>query len=155
MKNEKTRATPETDAMASTMFPDGSRWVQIEDCKKLERERDEARLILAAALKALPVGYIPSHTPDSIPERIVDLCKTMVDAEHWCDQWKAKAVELERELQEANEYADRLVEHKDMVCLPADLSNLRKANEHFAIENEALKGQQDLLIEVLKCWRKR
>jgi hypothetical protein len=51
--------------------------------------------------------------------------------------------ELERELQEANDYADRLVEHKDMVCLPADLKNLREANAHFAAENEALKKQRD------------
>ena len=35
--------TPETDAMATTMFPDGSRWVQIEDCRKLERERDDLK----------------------------------------------------------------------------------------------------------------
>ena len=27
--------------MATTMFPDGSRWVQIEDCRKLERERND------------------------------------------------------------------------------------------------------------------
>lgn len=58
--------------------------------------------------------------------------------------------ELELELQEAHDYADRLVEHKDMVCLPADLANLRKANTHFAIENEALKAQRDLLIEALE-----
>ncbi len=37
--------TPETDAMASTMFPDGSRWVQVEDCRKMERERNESRLM--------------------------------------------------------------------------------------------------------------
>tara|TARA_R110000868_G_scaffold281159_1_gene541516 strand:- start:18 stop:473 length:456 start_codon:yes stop_codon:yes gene_type:complete len=47
---------------------------------------------------------------------------------------------LERELQQANDYADRLVEHKDMVCLPADLKNLREANAHFATENEMLKN---------------
>jgi hypothetical protein len=40
---------------------------------------------------------------------------------------------------EMSEYADRLVAHKDMVCLPADLKNLREANTSFAIENEALK----------------
>lgn len=47
---------------------------------------------------------------------------------------------LERELQQAKDYADRLVEHKDMVCLPADLKNLREANAHFAVENEMLKN---------------
>jgi len=38
-----------------------------------------------------------------------------------------------------SDYADRLVEHKDMVCLPADLANLREANTHLAIENEELR----------------
>ena len=50
---------------------------------------------------------------------------------------------LKIELQEANDYADRLVEHKNMVCLPADLANLRKANAHFAIENEDLNRECD------------
>ena len=60
----------------------------------------------------------------------------------FADKWVPCYVseELERELQEANDYADRLVEHKDMVCLPADLKNLREANAHFAIENELLKN---------------
>lgn len=39
-----------------------------------------------------------------------------------------------------SDYADRRVEHKDMVCLPADLKNLRETNAHFAAENEALKN---------------
>ena len=37
-----------------------------------------------------------------------------------------------------SDYADELVKHKDMVCLPADLRNLRDANEHFAMENHRL-----------------
>lgn len=57
--------------------------------------------------------------------------------------------ELEEQLQEANEYADRLVEHKDMVCLPADLANLREANAAFATENETLKKQLNELRDLL------
>jgi len=38
-----------------------------------------------------------------------------------------------------SDYADRLVEHKDMVCLPADLQNLRNANAALAQENFELK----------------
>jgi hypothetical protein len=49
--------------------------------------------------------------------------------------------ELAEQLQEAQDYAERLVEHKDMVCLPADLANLREANSHFATENHILKEQ--------------
>jgi len=57
--------------------------------------------------------------------------------------------ELEEQLQEAHEYADRLVEHKDMVCLPADLANLREANAAFAIENVALKEEIKNLRDLL------
>ena len=50
--------------------------------------------------------------------------------------------ELEEQLKEAQDYADKLVEHKDMVCLPKDLENLREANSYFATENHMLKEQQ-------------
>jgi hypothetical protein len=39
------------------------------------------------------------------------------------------------------DYADKLVAHKDMVCLPKDLQNLRTANSQFATENHILKEQ--------------
>ena len=55
----------------------------------------------------------------------------------------AENEKLKIELQEANDYADRLVAHKNMECLPADLANLRKANAHFAIENEDLNRECD------------
>ena len=48
---------------------------------------------------------------------------------------------LMQELEQAKKYADDLVEHSNMPCLPADLRNLRQANEHFAIENEHLKKE--------------
>jgi len=51
----------------------------------------------------------------------------------------AETKKLKTELQEAKDYADRLVEHKDMVCLPADLANLREANARFAMENHELQ----------------
>jgi len=47
--------------------------------------------------------------------------------------------ELEIQLKEAQDYADKLIEHKDMICLPKDLENLREANTHFAQENFELK----------------
>ena len=55
--------------------------------------------------------------------------------------------ELQRELKEAQDYADRLVAHKDMICLPADLANLREANAHFATENWKLKEKLRILEE--------
>ena len=47
---------------------------------------------------------------------------------------------LFEDYKQMSDYADRLVEHKNMVCLPADLKNLREANAHFATENEMLKN---------------
>ena len=35
----------------------------------------------------------------------------------------AENVELQKQLDWYKNYADRLVEHKDMVCFPADLKN--------------------------------
>jgi hypothetical protein len=36
-------------------------------------DTDNARAIIDATLKALPVGYIPAHTPESLPGRVADL----------------------------------------------------------------------------------
>ena len=47
--------------------------------------------------------------------------------------------ELKKDLVDLMNYADKLAAHKDMVCLPKDLENLRQANEHFAQENYELK----------------
>ena len=58
--------------------------------------------------------------------------------------------ELKKELSWYKKYTDELVEHKDMVCLPADLKNLREANTALATENEELKKQVEELREVIK-----
>lgn len=56
-----------------------------------------------------------------------------------CNKTLADNVELKKELAWYKDYADRLVEHKDMVCLPADLKNLRESNATLATENQELK----------------
>ena len=45
---------------------------ELDVCRALD-ERNDARAIIDAALKALPVGYIPAHTPESLPGRVADL----------------------------------------------------------------------------------
>ncbi len=60
---------------------------------------------------------------------------------------------LKIELQEANDYADKLVNHKDMVCLPADLANLREANARFAFDNHMLRDKLDKLECERDGWR--
>ncbi len=62
----------------------------------------------------------------------------------------AENTKLKTELREAKDYADKLVEHKDMVCLPADLANLREANARFAFDNHILRDKLDKLEKELK-----
>ena len=51
--------------------------------------------------------------------------------------------ELHDNLIESQQYADRLVQHKDMVCLPKDLENLREANAQLAADAENLTDRLD------------
>ena len=62
-------------------------------------------------------------------------------------------VKLKKDLAWYKDYADRLVNHKDMVCLPADLKNLRESNTALAIENQELKKQVETLKGVItQAW---
>ena len=62
-------------------------------------------------------------------------------------------VKLKSEIDWYKKYTDKLVGHKDMVCLPADLKNLRESNAALATENEELKKQVDTLNEVItQAW---
>jgi hypothetical protein len=45
---------------------------ELDVCRALG-ERNDARAIIDATLKALPVGYIPAHTPESLAGRVADL----------------------------------------------------------------------------------
>jgi DNA-directed RNA polymerase subunit M/transcription elongation factor TFIIS len=56
-----------------------------------------------------------------------------------CNKALSENIELKKEVAWYKKYTDTLVEHKDMVCLPADLKNLREANAALATENEELK----------------
>ena len=56
-----------------------------------------------------------------------------------CNKALSENIELKKEIVWFKKYTDALIEHKDMVCLPADLKNLREANAALATENEELK----------------
>jgi len=84
------RPTPETDAVERGLADNPRRDPQLRlaiHARYMERQRDEAREILAATLKALPVGYLPSHTPESIPERVADLVARYAEADRQRDAY--------------------------------------------------------------------
>ena len=92
------RPTPETDAVERGLADNPRRDPQLRlaiHARYLERQRDEAREILAATLKALPVGYLPSHTPESIPERVADLVARYAEADRQRDAYAKTLREID------------------------------------------------------------
>ena len=97
------RPTPETDKIwnewAEDRHPNGVfkyGTVDIADhARRLERQRDEAREILAATLKSLPVGYLPSHTFESIPARVADLVTRYAEADRQRDAYAETLREID------------------------------------------------------------
>ena len=70
-----------------------------------------------------------------------------------CNKALSENIELKKEIDWFKKYTDALVEHKDMVCLPADLKNLREANAALATENEELKKKVETLNEIItQAW---
>jgi len=84
--------------------------------------------------------------PDKIFDQVLDIRQELVKR-------TSEVEELKKQLDWYKNYADRLVEHKDMVCLPADLKNLRESNLKLATENEELKKQVETLRGIItQAW---
>jgi hypothetical protein len=122
--------TPESNkakiAFTSLFANDDAYWVPFKVSCKLERERDEAREtaeryrleanammmqrdmlveeqnLLKQCLSAMPVGYIPTHTAENLPEMICDLAKALAEE-------TAERENLERELATVTEQRDRMI----------------------------------------------
>jgi uncharacterized protein (UPF0147 family) len=154
------KATPRTDAAKRVVAGMADEWVPRYISEELEREINElleknemieirhaavmihtqnvvdeankANEILKATLRALPVGYIPAHTFESIPERVRDVVEQL-----------AESSQREESLAE---YADELAAGLPVGMLPKDVENLRHANGIFA--------QQvfDLEQQMTKAW---
>lgn len=67
------------------------------------------------------------------------------------NELKYRITILTEENQRLVKYADELVRHSNMPCLPADIRNLRDANLKFAVENEDLKKEIERLNEELNA----
>jgi predicted RNase H-like nuclease (RuvC/YqgF family) len=93
--------TPRTDAEASngTLC---DQCVTADFARQLERELAEARNILKQCLSIMPVGYVPTHTVENLPEMIGDLAKAL--AEETTEREK-----LERELSDMTKRRDDLL----------------------------------------------
>ena len=89
-----------------------------------------------------------TDTPETDGEWNRIACYDHPQFEHGIAEFARK---LERERDEAREYADKLVAHKDMVCLPKDLEVLRGANLGLAVELHEARDQRDRLAEAVNA----
>jgi chromosome segregation ATPase len=74
--------------------------------QELEQQRDrlaEVQNLLEQCLSAMPVGYIPTHTAENLPEMIGDLAKALAEE-------TTERENLERELAAVTEQRDKLAE---------------------------------------------
>jgi hypothetical protein len=103
------------------------RWATINGSAERERELAEANKILEDTLRALPVGYIPAHTFESIAARVRDIVEKL-----------AESSQREESLEQ---YADELAAGLPVGMLPKDVENLRHANGIFAQQVFELEQQ--------------
>jgi hypothetical protein len=128
--------------------------------QELERELDEAREIIAAALKALPVGYLPAHTPESIPARIEDLCKTIVETERERDEARAELIRWQSiaagrgRTDECNDSdtprTDHVVKKSDQKDAEMAFAIMTDHADCLERELAAVTAQRDRLVEALE-----
>jgi predicted RNase H-like nuclease (RuvC/YqgF family) len=97
---------------------------------KLEREFAKAREILIKCLSIMPVGYVPTHTLENLPEMIGDLAKALAEETTEREQLERELAEAKfdlqfrrdlyalqsKELAKAREQRDELVEALEMVA---------------------------------------
>ena len=76
--------------------------------EELERQLADARELLIKCLSIMPVGYIPTHTEENLPEMIGDLAKAL--AEETTEREK-----LEHELSEMHERCEKLQKERDIL----------------------------------------
>jgi chromosome segregation ATPase len=97
-----------------------------EGCK-LERKLAEVQNLLKQCLSSMPVGYIPTHTAENLPEMIGDLAKALAEE-------TTERENLERELGAIN--AER-----------AESRGLRKAWVELDDKRQDLEKQLSIIIE--------
>jgi hypothetical protein len=96
--------TPRTDEVASHEGSWDTKALRMTHyARYIERELDKAQNILKQCLSIMPVGYVPTHTVENLPEMIGDLAKAL--AEETTEREK-----LERELAEARQQRETLAE---------------------------------------------
>jgi hypothetical protein len=97
-------------------FGDDAEFVAVKHYERLQRELAEARELLIKCLSVMPVGYIPTHTVENLPEMIGDLAKALAEE-------TTEREQLERELAEARKQRDALADALEMITTHNPVDN--------------------------------
>jgi hypothetical protein len=113
-----------------------------EGCK-FERNLAEAQNLLKQCLSAMPVGYIPTHTEENLPEMIGDLAKALAEE-------TTERENLERERDEALsdlEFRRDLfkLQEQQLNDVRAERDEARETAERYRLEANAIMMQRDVL----------
>jgi hypothetical protein len=172
---------------SSTMKYDNGDYINVEAVvaweawkaarEQITEQRDrlvEAQNILKQCLSAMPVGYIPTHTAENLPEMIGDLAKALAEetaerekfereltaVTEQRDQWKDKYIQqnkdLGHELRDPNgtiwSECKRLQTELDVVTEQRDKEReiYQKSYSAELARSNHYKQQRDRLVEALK-----
>jgi hypothetical protein len=132
--------TPRTDAQANLTGAGGPpTWhIHADFARQLERELTEARNILKQCLSIMPVGYVPTHTVENLPEMIGDLAKALAEE-------TTEREQLERELTEARS----MTEGQWLLKVAARLVTAGCKSDGIVDAMDELIQQRDTLAESL------
>jgi hypothetical protein len=129
--NQPTSTTPERNWQRDQCYREGC---------KVERELAEAQNLLKQCLSAMPVGYIPTHTAENLPEMIGDLAKALAEE-------TTERENLERELAAVTEQRDKpaeeLKEAQDAIEMMLNDSACRRIAAYTEEQLAAVKGLSD------------
>jgi hypothetical protein len=142
VRDERAIPTPETDQqsirMETARLTGAESVVTVDHARRLERQRDEAREILTATLKALPVGYLPAHTPESIPGRVADLVTRYAETEHQRDEWMDRTTDALAQVGNLTEHRDAYAETLREIDLSGLIGNTIRNRHPELAENDQI-----------------
>jgi len=124
--------TPRTDEVASHEGSWDTKALRMTHyARYIERELDKAQNILKQCLSIMPVGYVPTHTVENLPEMIGDLAKALAEE-------TTEREQLERELAEARKENKKLI---------ADMILHERMSSQFQDERDTLAEALGYLMQ--------
>jgi flagellar biosynthesis chaperone FliJ len=120
-----------------------------------QRERDmlvEEQNLLKQCLSAMPVGYIPTHTAENLPEMICDLAKALAEETTERENLECELDAMTGQRDRLAEELRTLIEERNEVCNQRDAA-FERYNEAVELYNAAVIGAKLIDKDLKKAKR--